>query len=234
MYLFLVYMLLCVYLFLSYRPNLVILSSHWNEDLHWLEKSIYPVIIYSKNPDSPHYTGQKNIGNEATAYLKYIIDNYDNLPNYVAFIHGHETAWHQGNILDLINRSKINEYDYISLNLHPIDRSESGHSVTNENISLLWDKYFKPYLYRDCPTRIVQDCCAQFIVSKNRILKHSKDAYVTWYNMFEIEEENLSSVKYQRSSASNLGAVFEFLWHIIFGEPDIEDINILESKFVQP
>ena len=27
------------------------------------------------------------------AYLTYIIDNYHNLPEYLGFIHGHETGW---------------------------------------------------------------------------------------------------------------------------------------------
>ncbi len=229
MILFLVYLSLCIFLFVSYRPRLVIVSNHWKEDLEWLKKSVWPVIIYSKNPDSPYYKGQPNIGNEATAYLKYIIDNYDNLPEYVAFIHGHETAWHQGNILDLINRAKINEYEYISLNLHPLDRKDTSHYITNKNIETVWDKYFKPYLHRDCPTHIVHDCCAQFIVSKNRILKHSKDTYSLWYSMFENEEKNLISLNNSKTFSS--AAIFEFLWHIIFGEQDIEDIDNLESKF---
>lgn len=29
------------------------------------------------------------------AYLTYIIDNYDNLPDFCVFTHGHRIAWHQ-------------------------------------------------------------------------------------------------------------------------------------------
>ena len=31
-----------------------------------------------------------NKGNEATPYLQYIIDNYDNLPETIVFSHGHQ------------------------------------------------------------------------------------------------------------------------------------------------
>jgi hypothetical protein len=35
-----------------------------------------------------------NRGGEAMAYLSGIIDNYDNLPDFMVFMHGHRLAWH--------------------------------------------------------------------------------------------------------------------------------------------
>ena len=35
-----------------------------------------------------------NKGNEASVYLKYIIDFYDNLPEFTFFIHDEEYSWH--------------------------------------------------------------------------------------------------------------------------------------------
>ncbi|KAJ8607057.1 hypothetical protein MRB53_040566 [Persea americana] len=45
-------------------------------------------------PDS-NLTLPRNQGREAMAYLTWIIDNYDNLPTYTFFVHGHEKSWHQ-------------------------------------------------------------------------------------------------------------------------------------------
>ena len=41
---------------------------------------------------SAKYTTVTNKGNEATPYLQYIIDNYDNLPETIIFSHGHKRA----------------------------------------------------------------------------------------------------------------------------------------------
>ena len=41
---------------------------------------------------SAKYTTVTNKGNEATPYLQYIIDNYDNLPETIVFSHGHKCA----------------------------------------------------------------------------------------------------------------------------------------------
>ena len=47
-----------------------------------------------------------NKGNEASVYLKYIIDNYDNLPDFTFFIHDEEYAWHHtGSIIDKYTES---------------------------------------------------------------------------------------------------------------------------------
>ncbi|KAK3356463.1 hypothetical protein B0T25DRAFT_536810 [Lasiosphaeria hispida] len=37
-------------------------------------------------------------GNEALAYLEYIVDNYDGLPDIVIFIHNHDHAWHNARL----------------------------------------------------------------------------------------------------------------------------------------
>lgn len=34
-----------------------------------------------------------NVGREAPAYLSWIIEHYDNLPDRTVFIHGHRTSW---------------------------------------------------------------------------------------------------------------------------------------------
>lgn len=204
-------------------PELVIVTSHYNEDLQWLEDTDKSVVLCSKKLESVNCPVSKNVGNECTSYLKFIIENYDNLPEFVAFIHGHENAWHQkGNLLDLIyNNAKYKEYDFISLNNFFIDDRNLGNGMM-VSIHELWDKYFRPYLKRDPPERVLHDCCAQFIVSKKRILALPKDAYETWYNLF-LEDK-----------IWRLGYSFEYIWHVIFGEPDIVTYDEHLKRFEYP
>ena len=77
-----------------------IVTSHWKENLDWLKKSKYPVVLIDKMGADPSWLEPRHIipvnkGKEVSVYLKFIIENYDNLPDFTAFIHGHETSVHQ-------------------------------------------------------------------------------------------------------------------------------------------
>ena len=55
--------------------------------LHLL--GVIPFIVYNtKDSSATHYTPVHN-GNEAAAYLQFIVDYYDCLPEHMAFIHAH-------------------------------------------------------------------------------------------------------------------------------------------------
>ena len=201
--------------------DLVIVSSHYNEDIEWLKETDLPVVVCSKVLNSPLCSMNINKGREASSYLKFIIDNYDILPKNIAFIHGHEDAWHHNlqhqnskTLIDIIKCAKYKAYGYISLNNLYID----DRNINNENYVYmqkeLWNLLFRPYLNRNIPNHILHDCCAQFIVSRERILNLPKEAYEKWYN-YILYEDPLDDNSFK------LGIIFEYLWHIIFGEPDI-------------
>ena len=50
--------------------------------------SSIPHVVYQAADLNAQHTTAMNKGNEATIYLQYIIDNYDNLPHQVIFSHG--------------------------------------------------------------------------------------------------------------------------------------------------
>ena len=69
------------------KKDLEVVICHYQEDLKWVKELKHKYVIYNKNPvfygrydfDLP------NIGFDAAVYLKYIVDNYDSLPDYVCF-----------------------------------------------------------------------------------------------------------------------------------------------------
>jgi len=211
----------------SKDDDIIIVSSHYNEDLKWIQESENKVVVCSKTKDNNLCHIVPNKGRETSAYLKFIIDNYYNLPKYMAFIHGHETAWHQKiepytNLLDYIkNCTKYKEYDYISLNNLFIDDRYEDTTKNMIELKKLWDILFKPYLNRDFPKHLLHDCCAQFIVSRERILRNSIDAYKYWFDYI------MNNDPYDDKSQT-IATLFEYIWHIIFGEPDI--ITLEEHK----
>ena len=75
------------------------------------------ILIYDKeNPTNP-YNVPVNRGQEASVYLKYITDYYDQLPDYTFFIHDEEYAWHHsGSIIDKYQEAIKSNKKYYNIN----------------------------------------------------------------------------------------------------------------------
>jgi len=183
-----------------------ICTCHYKEDLEWLRLSDWPITIYHKEGGSnvPENIGKiitiPNNGVEASAYIQYIIQRYESLPDHVAFIHGHETSYHQCGdrpLLEMIRDANIKKYSYIPLNnywycFHTIYQLANYIPIWNNIFNI-----FPPNFFITCGG-------AQFVVSKKNILTHSKEYY----------EELYLKVSKIESAAGGI----EFLWHIIFNE----------------
>lgn len=226
--------LVMVLILLMRTPDLVIVSAHYKEDLEWLKRSNYPVIICDKpggsdtsfDPD-PTCTLNENKGREASSYLKYIIENYDNLPNKIAFIHGHEDADHQRypkGLLRAIEDAKTDEFDFISLNnwihlkkdtgpspqlpVHPNSHEIGDHPKVYEEMRNNWDTVFRPIFGINLPQYFRFPSCAQFIVSKKAIQRRPKSEYQKLYDfMMEPGSDDWAR-----------GVALEFMWHMLFTE----------------
>ena len=190
-----------------------IVTSHWKEDLAWL-RSEFPVVLIDKEGADPtcfepaHVIPNK--GSEASVYLKFIIERYDDLPEHVAFIHGHETSHHHRHalpVLELIRRANL-KYDYINLNdwyQNFVFMNEPAYDTYCED---WWDVYMAPefkkpprgFPFKNMPM------AAQFIVSKKAIRANPVEFYKRCYDRLV----TLDVPKH---------AVFlEMVWHLIFGQ----------------
>jgi Protein of unknown function (DUF3431) len=194
--------------------TLTIVTSHWNEDLEWLKKSKWPVVLIDKEGAEPTTLPAQhvipNVGRETSVYFKYIIENYENLPDSVAFLHGHEEAYHQfhgRHLLEVIEKANYDKYEFISLNNYYRNYPFVDEDTEYMKIEKYWNLFDFPEMYK--PPRwfmLLVPIGAQFIVSKNRILKHSKESYQRWYNIVMADKKDI------------LPLFFENIWHILFGE----------------
>jgi hypothetical protein len=69
----------------------MVIISRYEEDVSWLENYNFDYIIYNKGSElSSDYNVSNidNIGNNQRDIFKYIIENYDNLPDVMTFIQG--------------------------------------------------------------------------------------------------------------------------------------------------
>ncbi len=210
------------------NTKFVIVSSHYNEDLSWLKRSPYPVVVCSKSltPAALAFDTRcsttVNKGFEASAYLRFIVEYYNRLPQNVVFIHGHEKDWHQNlDILKAIECADMETYGFVSINNSlMLDDARWGEPIVRDwydgATKKLWEDVLKPVLGFDLPPHSMRiDCCAQFVVSRNRIKRLSRDVYRSLLQYILDSSENDKSI----------AIAFEYTWHAIFGEPVNIDVS---------
>jgi hypothetical protein len=79
----------------------------------------------------------------------------------------------------------------------------------------IWEKLFLDE-FGEMPSELYDKCCAQFLVSRNRIRLRSKKFYINLLNYILYED------KYEPDEKiCFMGYILEYLWHYIFGEPAI-------------
>ena len=202
--------------------ELVIVSSHWNEDLTWLKSLSIPIVVCGKDGETPSAIPTNircktpNIGYETSSYLKFIIEFYDELPAHVAFIHGHENAYHQTrDLAEILNSNEWKTGKYYTLNFYPINRCIDGDDIARpllKNIAIVWNEYFKPYLNIPTPSCVETDCCAQFVLPRDIIKRYPKSVYEHWYKLIMSDSQEKFNI-----NTKDMAIVFEHVWYLIFG-----------------
>ncbi|KAL8934068.1 MAG: hypothetical protein Q9216_006087 [Gyalolechia sp. 2 TL-2023] len=166
-----------------------------------------------------------NKGHEAMAYLTYIIDNYDSLPSTIAFLHPHNSgflsAWHTGTplhsnaeALNFLNASTVQKNGYVNLRCNSNPGCIEEHLKNKFVTADVWREIFQgtTTANQEVPSRVGAACCAQFAVSRNRVLERPLSDYE------KLRQWIIETDKTDRIS----GRIFEYLWHIIFGMQPVQ------------
>lgn len=144
----------------------------YKEELDWT-KDIrgWNIKIYDKSKDIP------NIGREAETYIRYILENYKNLPNLICFCQGNPFD-HEPDFLKILNKKepcffgKITNDNEVGYPNHPgLEIGKTYEKIFGESLDI-----FRFY------------AGAQFIVNKEQILKHPLKFYKN-INKILLEEE---------------------------------------------
>lgn len=206
----------------------------WMDDVHedWIR---YPYLITEELTPNSTLTVPANKGNEAMRYLSFIIDNYDSLPDIIAFRHGHKESWHQRfdsatevNNLNLttIHLRRYQNFkcaDTCEYHIYLADRQRAENASKDETDKLIstrsqpevheamyqnWDAWFGVPM----PEDVNSACCAQFVVVKEAVYTRTKEKYMEWLHwlLHTGLEDRLS------------GMVFERLWHFILGTAPVD------------
>lgn len=223
--------------------NYDIVISHYNEDLSWLtDVDSKRINVYSKS----NIESTLNIGNEATAYLQFIVDNYNSFKNnpeeYVYFCHGHNESGHQDYsnkyIIENIDISKIegflnvNNYYNIISDIKTVTLLRYENITDNKPYCILQD-FFNTFFgkYKKMPITISSYSSAQFFVVKKLILSNTKEFYEECLNWFYSGDADKLDKKFNTSNSVYSSRCFEWLWFYIFTGLHTEKIINLEKFF---
>ena len=177
------------------KIDLTVVIGHYQEDLNWLKQLKHKHVIYNKNPEKEgkYHFDLPNYGWDTIVYLTYIIDNYNNLPDFVCFSQDDPF----GHSKDFI--TEVNNFDgstqFLSLGKNYVRDNEDLVKLTKKYADSVNIKYSKVLKFISG---------AQCIVSKELILKNSKEFY----------EKIRESIPKQRISW-DINYYIEYLWPTI-------------------
>ena len=157
-----------------------IVVARYNENVEWT-KEFSNVIIYNKGkPLKGDYNEifLENVGREGHTYYKHIYDNYENLSDYTIFLQGNPFDHSRDLISNLnkyVNNAELNiDFEFLSTR---ILNSDLAGCPFHRGLPLA-KTYAK--LFNEKKENMVLNfgAGAQFIVSKEKILKRPKDFYL--------------------------------------------------------
>ncbi|MEO1511198.1 MAG: DUF3431 domain-containing protein [Planctomycetota bacterium] len=196
---------------------LALVLCHWTEDLSWLRYQPYAALVYEKRPElreTAHHSTPRNTANEASAYLQFIVDYYDALPERVAFLHSHRYAYHQEDVLALLDDLDLSTAaSYCNVNHAVWGTKEDPRRAILYDTHRAWlEAHLGPL-----PPLLFDACCAQFLVSRDRIRRRP----LAFYQAALAVALDPAVAEHDREANRQLGLVFEWLWHYVFGEPAV-------------
>lgn len=254
-------------------PDHMVIVARLAEDISWLPMQLgdIPVVVYQFVPNleqhrqycppgqeddwpqqCPHYAAG-HVGREASAYLQFIHDHYDNLPSSMLFLHGHEKGWHRGSAAGLIRKLKwgalpfanLRHWGYTDWDCHSETHQQRGEwpcaslgycltprepaaandpalnepqgarfyaAGASQMLAERWAALFQAE-FGELPEQVVPPaCCAEFMVSRERVLQRPLSFYRNALDVFQAAQDVDSFA---------LGVSFEVMWHMIFGEPAV-------------
>lgn len=156
-----------------------------------------------------------NHGAEAYAYIRYILDEYDRLPDKILFMHAHTTSWHQQfNVLQRIVLEQPTAF--CSMNTMSPRMEEPVHRFDAKLASSvhLWQTVFEPMGLPALPLYIEYPVGGQFVVSREAIYQYSRDQ---WQRMMVYLRDD-------RTFSDKEHAIgFQRLWKFIFTRTPLMD-----------
>ncbi|KAL8850717.1 MAG: hypothetical protein Q9221_004365 [Calogaya cf. arnoldii] len=207
----------------SNYSRVMVMPRMQEDDIAWISKELprLDVSIYVANDPKSSLHPPKNKGHEVMIYLTYLIDNYDHLPDVVLFMHSHRWTHHNNAFLGFdasqmiraLSGAHVMRAGYVNMRchwspgcpewLHPSGVKDLLAKQEERVLAQCWRELFP---FDPLPSFLAQPCCAQFALSKDRILSIPRSQYIFYRDWIT------------RTPLSDYisGRVWEYSWQYIF------------------
>ena len=194
-----------------------------NDNVSWITEELAGIdaAIYVANDPTAPLHPPRNRGHEVMIYFTYIIEHYYNLPDIIILVHAHRWTHHNIELLGYDSAEMIrrlsNDYvtheGYVNMRcqwypgcpewLHPRDARETLAKQEQVVLTKSWHELFPS---EPLPEALGQACCAQFALSKERVLSIPLSRFV-FYRDWILRTPLSDYVS---------GRIWEYLWQLLF------------------
>ncbi|KXT08506.1 hypothetical protein AC579_9216 [Pseudocercospora musae] len=214
----------------------LVVASLKDENTTWLQATPpdWQKLVYVVDDPKAPLTTPFNKGRESSVYLTFIIDNYEKLNGTIIFSHANRYQWHNDDplydglqVLQRLQVPYIQSQGYVNLRcvwtlgcpaeIHPLTEALAPPPASDPSSEdARAGSFYKDVFQELFPGEVVPDvvgapCCAQFAATAERIKTRPKSDYERYRDWLEKTplRDDLS------------GRIFEYSWHIIFGEEPV-------------
>lgn len=202
----------------TYLKMVDIVVAKYKEDISWVNNfNNCRIFVYDKSDEQNNFIKLPNVGREAHTYLTHIINNYDNLSDYICFLQGNPFDGSKGHLNK--DRSFIENFNQ-DVDFYPLsytlkcDLNGNPHHPNLQIRELIFDQFFM-----GCPYEVIFVVGAQFLVNKKAILKRKKEFYVELLKQFDRTDiDNSLTGGGGNTPGNKMPWVMERVWMYIFSQ----------------
>lgn len=155
----------------------------YRENTTWLQCPEYNHVdyyIYEKTnipkEDTEHHLYLENIGYECPAYMRYIIDHYDSLPDMVYFVHGNPYEHYTG-FGNAVTEVENEDFYIFSIWNWRFRRSGWPHYWPHQGFGPVMDRVYNELFGSEPPDQLQTYFNGQFMASRDAIRRHPPSFY---------------------------------------------------------
>lgn len=194
--------------------------SNSTADYSWFERldeKVYKPLKYDMSYEPCNATDSRcifpNKGKEVPSYLKFIVDHYADLPEYVIFLHGHNQSWHSFDKIPVLKRITIETLranNVLFWSFRNITSPLVPEKLPAVKPAIMdgWGALYKGLegFPDKPPVWWTYNCCAEFIVSRAAIRSRPLEFYVkAWDWLWKTQWNDYLTSRF-----------FEYTWHMVF------------------
>ncbi|EDN10164.1 predicted protein [Histoplasma mississippiense (nom. inval.)] len=212
------------------RSKEIVVASLKDDDTSWVAEylSDWNANIYVVDDPRSELTVPMNKARESMVYLTYIIDRFEKLPDVMIFMHSNRYQWHNDDpiydavpIIQSLRLPHVYKVGYAPLRctwipgcpaeLHPLNPTDTGPEGRQRSEVEYAAVFEKMLPNTPVPPVVGAPCSAQFAVTRNQVMKRSKESYEL-IRRWVMETDLPDAV---------CGRVMEYMWHIIMQMPPV-------------